>query len=49
MTTVHEHEEARGGNGALVLRPGLERTRERGRGTSEGECWLRGAVEDLAA
>jgi hypothetical protein len=28
-TTVHEREEARGGNGALVLRSGLERARER--------------------
>jgi hypothetical protein len=40
MTTVHEREEACGGNGASVLRPGSERARERGRGASEGECGI---------
>jgi hypothetical protein len=38
MTTMHERKEARGGNSASVLRPGSERARHRGRGTSEGEC-----------
>jgi hypothetical protein len=35
---VHESEEACDSNGALVLCPGSERARERGRGASEGEC-----------
>jgi hypothetical protein len=40
MMTAHEREGACGGDGASVLRPSLERARERGRGVSEGECGI---------
>jgi hypothetical protein len=50
MTTVHEHEEARGGNGTSALRHGSERARERGaEARVRGERRLRGILEDLAA